>query len=120
MHASRPVLLVSAHLRNAARALCDGQDAVFYPAQDGGYVLVGLRDPVRALFHRIAWNTSTAMSQTRGRAIGSGLRVSEFETLWDVDVPEDLPRLRALEQATRAYALNAAGTAPSGRRSRTG
>lgn len=88
--------LTPAHLRNAAQALCDGQDAVFHPAEDGGYVLVGLHGPVPALFQRIAWSTSTVMSQTRTRAMAGGLRVSELETLWDVDLPEDLLRLKAL------------------------
>ncbi len=85
------------HLRQAARALIDAEDAVFYPAEDGGYVLVGLRQPQAALFDDMAWSTDAVMSQTRARARSLNLRVREFETLWDVDVPEDLARLRALD-----------------------
>jgi len=102
--AQGPLLLVGTdcpalgadHLRRAARALCDGHDAVFAPAQDGGYVLVGLRSPQPALFSGMTWSTSAVMAETRTRARALGLRVMELETLWDVDVPEDLPRLGTL------------------------
>jgi uncharacterized protein len=96
-----PVLRPS-HLRKAARALIDGDDAVFYPAEDGGYVLVGLRRPQPALFDAMTWGTAGVMSATRARASSRGLRVREFETLWDVDVPEDLARLDALCSETAA------------------
>jgi len=99
--------LTPAHLRRAAQALLDGDDAVFYPAEDGGYVLVGLRQPQAVLFQDMTWSTDTVMTQTRQRAHGAGLRLREFETLWDVDVPADLLRWRA-----HAAASAAAGPAP--------
>ena len=83
-------------LHLAAQALCDGHDAVFGPAEDGGYVLVGLRSPQPALFSTMPWGTSEVMSETWARAYAQGLRVMELETLWDVDVPADLPRLSTL------------------------
>lgn len=84
------------HLRKAARALIDGEDAVFYPAEDGGYVLVGLRQPQAELFRDVPWSTSDVMAQSRQRARDAGLRIREFEPLWDVDVPADLTRMRKL------------------------
>lgn len=87
--------LTPVHLRRAAQALLDGDDAVFYPAEDGGYVLVGLRRPQAALFENIAWSTDVVMAQTRARASATGLRLREFETLWDLDIPADLVRWRA-------------------------
>lgn len=83
-------------LRGAAQALCDGHDAVLGPAEDGGYVLVGLRRPQPALFSGMTWGTPTVMSETRARVRALGLRVMELATLWDVDVPADLQRLGAL------------------------
>jgi hypothetical protein len=83
-------------LREAAQALCDGHDAVFGPAEDGGYVLVGLRGPQPSLFSGMAWSTSTVLSETRARARALRLRVMELETLWDVDLPVDLARLSRL------------------------
>lgn len=87
--------LTAAHLRRAAQALLDGDEAVFHPAEDGGYVLVGLRRPQAALFADIAWSTEAVMAQTRERASAAGLRLRELETLWDLDVPADLARWRA-------------------------
>ena len=87
--------LTPAHLRQAAQALLDGDEAVFFPAEDGGYVLVGLRRPQAALFRDIAWSTDAVMAQTRERAKEAGVRRREFETLWDLDVPADLDRWRA-------------------------
>ena len=87
--------LQPAHLRQAARALLDGNDAVFIPAEDGGYVLVGLRQPQASLFDNMVWSTPTVMAETRARALALGLRVREFEPLWDVDTPADLMRWRA-------------------------
>lgn len=84
------------HLRAAAQALIAGDDAVFCPAEDGGYALVGLRAPQPALFAEMAWSTATVMSDTRTRARAQGLRVGEFETLWDIDLPEQLERLDAV------------------------
>jgi glycosyltransferase A (GT-A) superfamily protein (DUF2064 family) len=94
--------LAPVHLRAAAQSLCEGFDAVFHPAEDGGYVLVGLNRPQRALFEGIAWGTSRVMQQTRARARERNLRVRELETLWDVDLPEDLPRLRGLDLGSLA------------------
>jgi uncharacterized protein len=86
------------HLRAAAAALVDGDDAVYIPAEDGGYVLVGMSRPQPALFTGMAWSTAEVMSETRARANAQGLRLRELVTLWDVDVPSDLPRLRALQR----------------------
>ncbi len=96
--------LTPARLRRAARALLDGEEAVFYPAEDGGYVLVGLRRPQAALFSDVAWGTATVMAQTRERAHAAGLRLCELETLWDVDLPADLLRWRAAVGAGTAVA----------------
>jgi rSAM/selenodomain-associated transferase 2/rSAM/selenodomain-associated transferase 1 len=89
--------LTEAHLAAAATALHDGHDAVFIPAEDGGYVLVGLRRPQPKLFEGIAWGSEKVMAQTRERLIALGLRWAEPAMLWDVDRPKDLPRLAALE-----------------------
>lgn len=87
------------HLREAARALIEGHDAVFCPAEDGGYVLVGLCQPQAALFTGMTWSTPEVMADTRKRAHFQDLRVCERQTLWDVDVPADLLRWRALERS---------------------
>ena len=102
-----PVLLIGTdcpalrpdQLRRAAQALTQGDDAVVHPAEDGGYVLIGLREPRAALFSNMSWSTDRVMSDTRERAHALGLKMSEFETLWDVDRPDDLVRLHAIDGA---------------------
>jgi len=95
-----PALTVE-HLTSAATALRNGNDAVFIPAEDGGYVLVGLRRPQPGLFEGIDWGTGKVMAQTRERLAALGLRWVEPATLWDVDRPADLCRLAALEGFAR-------------------
>ncbi|MBU1358460.1 MAG: TIGR04282 family arsenosugar biosynthesis glycosyltransferase [Gammaproteobacteria bacterium] len=96
------------HLREAAAALHRGVDAVFIPAEDGGYVLVGLRQPQPALFADMTWSTDRVMADTRTRARSLGLRTHELAPLWDVDVPADLDRLAALAPDARSPAARPA------------
>ena len=107
--------LTPAHLRLAAQALLDGADAVFQPAEDGGYVMVGLQQPQAALFEGMRWSTSTVMAETCARAIAAGLQVRELETLWDVDLPADLARWRASGLAFPAAAGGAGAHQPTPR-----
>ena len=89
--------LQTAHFTTVANLLRDGHDAVFIPAEDGGYVLVGLRQAHPRLFENIDWGSGQVMAQTRDRLAGLGLRWAEPLTLWDVDRPADLARLATLE-----------------------
>jgi len=96
-----PALGVGA-LHNAAIALDPTTDAVFIPAEDGGYVLVGLHRPERQLFENMPWGGSEVMAQTRVRLRQANLRWQELDMLWDVDLPEDLPRLDRLQPTWNA------------------
>ncbi|WP_418319263.1 TIGR04282 family arsenosugar biosynthesis glycosyltransferase [Piscinibacter sakaiensis] len=95
-----PVLLIGTdapgldrhYLRQAAAALA-GHDAVFGPALDGGYTLVGLRRPAPQLFDAMTWSTSAVMAETRLRLQRLGLRHAELPPLTDIDEPADLERL---------------------------
>ncbi len=86
-------VLAAPHVRRALEALA-AHDAVFVPAEDGGYVLVGLARPVPGLFDGIAWGTAAVMTQTRERLAAAKASWLELETLWDVDRPEDYVRLQ--------------------------
>lgn len=81
--------LDSTVLRNAAAAL-DSHDAVFVPALDGGYVLVGLRRPARRIFEDMVWSTPRVMQHTRERLAELGLRHAELAPLPDIDDAADL------------------------------
>jgi len=89
--------LTPGYLCEAAAALAGADDAVFGPAEDGGYVLVGVaRRPSMELFEDIAWSKATVMQETRTRLARGDWRWRELAPLWDVDRPEDLARLRLL------------------------
>jgi hypothetical protein len=85
--------LDAAVLVRAAKALAD-HDAVFVPAEDGGYVLVGMARTVPGVFKGVAWGEDTVMQQTRERLVSAHARWQELECLWDVDRPEDYRRMR--------------------------
>ncbi len=81
--------LTAAVLQAAAAALRT-HDAVFVPALDGGYALVGLQKPQPSLFEGMVWSTSDVMQQTRGRLRDAGLRHAELTPVADIDEPADL------------------------------
>jgi rSAM/selenodomain-associated transferase 1 len=80
-------------LRRCARWLAGGADAVFAPAEDGGYALIALRRVSPRLFDGIAWGGAQVMAQTRARLAALGWRWRELPAVWDVDRPEDVRRL---------------------------
>ncbi|HZR69306.1 MAG TPA: TIGR04282 family arsenosugar biosynthesis glycosyltransferase [Burkholderiales bacterium] len=84
--------MTSAYLRKAARAL-GRADVVLGPAEDGGYVLIGLKAPQPSLFRGVAWGRSSVLAQTRARIRRAGLAARELAPLFDVDRPADLKRL---------------------------
>lgn len=86
--------LTADHLRMAADDLRGGIDVVILPVEDGGYGVIGMRQPQPALFSAMPWSTVTVMAETRRRLRQLGLAWRELARLWDVDVPEDLDRLR--------------------------
>ena len=88
-------VLTAGHLRAAADALRAGSDAAVIPAEDGGYVLIGLRAPQPEIFTAMHWSTGGVMEETRRRCASIGIAMRELAPLWDVDRPEDLDRLRA-------------------------
>ncbi|BBL70024.1 TIGR04282 family arsenosugar biosynthesis glycosyltransferase [Methylogaea oryzae] len=107
--------MAPAHLRAAAAALRQGSDAVFLPAEDGGYVLVGVRRAEPWLFGDMPWGGSAVMAETRRRMRQAGWRWAEPALLWDVDRPEDWRRLeRAGLMAVTPGGVDAASAAGAG------
>lgn len=83
------------HIAGAIKRL--GQaDAVFGPAPDGGYWLVGLkrRPRVPRAFRKVRWSSEHALSDTRANL--SGLHVGLLVELADIDEPKDLERAAPL------------------------
>ena len=85
--------LSAQYLRDAERALSRAHDAVIGPAEDGGYVLIGLARCDPDLFRDIPWGEPEVLAETRGRIAALRWRCFELPALSDVDRPEDLKRL---------------------------
>lgn len=84
---------VDAKGMEAALRTLDEADLALGPALDGGYYLLGLRDPTPELFREIPWSTAEVLEATRARARELGLEEVLLPPLRDVDTREDLMRL---------------------------
>jgi rSAM/selenodomain-associated transferase 2/rSAM/selenodomain-associated transferase 1 len=80
------------YLARAAAAL-ERHDAVVGPAEDGGYVLIGLARDVD-VFSGVPWSTPEVMAATRTRLAAAGASHVELPPLWDVDTHDDYVRWR--------------------------
>ena len=84
--------LGAADFKTAMAALSAGYDAVLGPAADGGYVLIGLRQPAPLLFRDMPWGTSDVLNLTRERLGSLGWKWDELPLRHDLDRPEDLSK----------------------------
>lgn len=87
--------LDTGYLEQACAALGAGRDLVLGPAEDGGYVLIGLRSPRPSLFEEMPWGGDDVARRTLNAATELGLDGLTLPMLWDVDRVEDLRRYRA-------------------------
>ena len=92
--------LDSATLQRAA-ALLQEHAAVFVPALDGGYALVGLRHDAEArhaglqaaLFQGMVWSTASVMAETRARVRALRVVGGEVGGVAEMEEPADLAHL---------------------------
>lgn len=103
-HLSREVV-------EAAFAALASQDVVLAPSEDGGYHLVGMRGP-HDIFTMVPMSTPSVFADTCRVVADRALRHEVLAADFDVDLPEDLPRLAcrlaedpALRQSHTARAL---------------
>lgn len=112
-----------AFIEDAFRLLEGGADAVFGPAEDGGFYLVALNCGHGDLFREIPWSGPEVLKRSLEKAAGAGLSVALLPSWYDVDVFQDLcrpglsdplngaPLSRAFIQARLGGALQPADTA---------
>lgn len=102
-----PVIIIGADIPDIAaahiwQAFCalGAAEAVFGPAQDGGYWLVGLRrgPPLPDLFRDVRWSTRHALADTRANL--NGRRVALVDRLADIDDAAAYRRWRARSLAS--------------------
>jgi len=90
--------LTSQDLEEALTALNQKKSCVLAPAEDGGYVLIGLNHPHPELFAHMPWGTERVLEQTRARLKQFNLHYHALRQQWDIDTPGDLARYRAFAQ----------------------
>ncbi len=84
-------------IRKVFVALTASYDAVIVPAEDGGYVLLGLTWVDFSLFSDISWGTTTVYEQTLTCLQALNFNCLVLPALWDIDRPEDLKRYQKLQ-----------------------
>ncbi|HLF74863.1 MAG TPA: TIGR04282 family arsenosugar biosynthesis glycosyltransferase [Anaerolineales bacterium] len=85
--------LPSIHLSQAFESLSNGADVVLGPCDDGGYYLIGIKQPAPRLLREVQMSTPTVAADTIGLAEQEGLGVSLLPTWYDVDDAASLLRL---------------------------
>ncbi len=90
-----------AYLESAIKQLYECHDIVLGPAEDGGYVLIGMKAPNPTVFKGVEWGTDRVLEQTITNIDSLNLSYVLLEPLWDVDRPEDLDRLQNLDPPFR-------------------
>lgn len=81
------------HIAEAFRAL-GNHEAVFGPAPDGGYWLVGMkraRPPIASILQNVRWSSKHALADS-ARSLGD-VTIGMVQTLRDVDTAADLKHL---------------------------
>lgn len=80
--------LSSDHLDEAFQALREKEVAIG-PARDGGYYLLGLREPSPFLFEKMTWSTSQVFQETMERIKSRKKTVHVLPVLSDIDYASD-------------------------------
>lgn len=83
------------YLTNACEALLK-YDVVIGGAEDGGYVLLGIKQISATLFNNIDWGTEYVYEQTLVAIKQMGLSFFELPALADIDRPSDIEKLKSL------------------------
>ncbi|MDJ0644227.1 MAG: TIGR04282 family arsenosugar biosynthesis glycosyltransferase [Erythrobacter sp.] len=74
---------------------------VIGPAEDGGYYLIAMRDPLPELFIEMPWSTAEVLPETLRRLRKLEIEPLLLEALPDCDRPEDLARWPNLAAGTK-------------------
>ena len=97
--------------------MLDSSDVVLGPALDGGYYLIGLKQPAEKLFIGVPWSTDQVLAVTQQQAKTLGLSVGLTTTWRDVDTIADLQALiiecredNMKPKQDRTFSMRTAGT----------
>ncbi len=80
---------LSAAVIEDAYKILNNSDVVIGPAKDGGYYLLGMKNPHPCLFRNVSWSTSEVFKQTLSICRSQHLNYCLLPTLTDIDVEND-------------------------------
>jgi rSAM/selenodomain-associated transferase 1 len=83
---------IKAGIINEAFEALDKKDYVIGPAIDGGYYLLGMKQPTPELFQDMEWSTPNVCQTTLDRIASLGRSCQQVATLSDIDYAEDWER----------------------------
>ncbi|MGH8102785.1 MAG: TIGR04282 family arsenosugar biosynthesis glycosyltransferase [Chthoniobacterales bacterium] len=89
-----PTVPALAYQQAVEKLSAPGDRVVLGPTGDGGYYLIGLKQPSSILFERIDWSTERVFEQTLQRAAEVAVGVEFLAIGFDVDDRASLERLR--------------------------
>lgn len=94
--------LIPQQIENAIIKLGEANDIVIAPAEDGGYVLIGMSRPCDAVFQSVVWGSDKVLAATRENIRQNNLASAELEPCWDIDRVEDYRRYKKIASSDHA------------------
>lgn len=82
-------LMTAAHLESGF-AILEEKDIAIGPNPDGGYYLIGMKQPCREVFRIEGYGGASVFENTVSAALDAGLTIGTALPCGDVDTPEDL------------------------------
>jgi rSAM/selenodomain-associated transferase 1 len=76
-------------------------DIVIAPAEDGGYVMIAMKQAHPELFLNMIWGTQNVLRTTCSRISKLGLSLIQTTQQWDVDTVEDLQRFQSYQKPVK-------------------
>jgi len=98
--------LPAGYILRAYELLDGGADAVFGPADDGGYYLLAMSCLQGELFSGLPWSSGELLEASLGRARESGIRTALLPQWYDLDTCGDLLRMIDNEEVSAAPLTN--------------
>ncbi len=83
------------YIEQAFEAL-NTNDIVFGPVEDGGYILVGVREINQNMFSDVEWSVADTLEQNIKAIEHCNLSYGLLPKLWDLDGADDLKRWQQL------------------------
>ena len=86
---------LNSHIVRKAFQELETSPIVLGPASDGGYYLIGMRNPNNSLFRGIEWSTDHVLDQTEAMVRAQGLTAVRLPPLRDMDTALEYEHWRA-------------------------